>query len=320
MPNIKHAFASSIADGGDGTLVQPSNWNAEHALETYLDYPAWTDATSPSAPGVSASSASLRTYAETMAGKPHLEILSSFGRSAPLGRALWYGGIGVWSSSSGSGITNFGLPVSTTGTVTTPAASIGNLQSMARRVQITSASPAASAAGVRTNAAVCYGGGAAVSTGSPGGYFLAMTIGTPVIVASSTQGFAGLRNTTAVIAANTQADTLTTSIGFGFNAGASVWSFLSASAASPASMTSLTGFDVSASAWHTFYLWCPPATSGSCIYWEAHNLHTGAVSSGSVTSPIPAAASLLSLHTYIGSNGAGSKAIAFSVVYLETDW
>ncbi|MDP2168404.1 MAG: hypothetical protein Q8J64_08755 [Thermodesulfovibrionales bacterium] len=30
---IKHAFTSEVADGGDATLVRPSNWNAEHALD-----------------------------------------------------------------------------------------------------------------------------------------------------------------------------------------------------------------------------------------------------------------------------------------------
>jgi len=30
--SLKHAFTSGIADSGDVTLVQPSNWNAEHTL------------------------------------------------------------------------------------------------------------------------------------------------------------------------------------------------------------------------------------------------------------------------------------------------
>lgn len=30
--SLKHAFTSSVADSGDTTLVQPSNWNAEHTL------------------------------------------------------------------------------------------------------------------------------------------------------------------------------------------------------------------------------------------------------------------------------------------------
>jgi hypothetical protein len=31
--SLKHAFASAKADGADSTLVQPSNWNAEHSLQ-----------------------------------------------------------------------------------------------------------------------------------------------------------------------------------------------------------------------------------------------------------------------------------------------
>jgi len=30
--SLKHAFASLKSDGGDSTLIQPSNWNAEHVL------------------------------------------------------------------------------------------------------------------------------------------------------------------------------------------------------------------------------------------------------------------------------------------------
>jgi hypothetical protein len=30
VPDVKHAFTSGIADGGDATLVRPSNWNAAH--------------------------------------------------------------------------------------------------------------------------------------------------------------------------------------------------------------------------------------------------------------------------------------------------
>ena len=31
--SLKHAFTSPKTDGSDSTLVQPSNWNAEHSLQ-----------------------------------------------------------------------------------------------------------------------------------------------------------------------------------------------------------------------------------------------------------------------------------------------
>lgn len=35
--SLKHAFTSNVADSGDTTLVQPSNWNAEHSLTMAAD-------------------------------------------------------------------------------------------------------------------------------------------------------------------------------------------------------------------------------------------------------------------------------------------
>ena len=41
---ITHTFVSAIADGGDTSLVQPSNWNAAHAGSPI----AWTEVTGAS--------------------------------------------------------------------------------------------------------------------------------------------------------------------------------------------------------------------------------------------------------------------------------
>lgn len=314
MPNIKHSFTSAKSDGGDATLVKPSDWNAEHTLDSYLDFPE--QATEPSAPAAG----SLRVYSYDYANRDMIAVKGEFGWAYKLQPALFSNQVGVWASSSGTGITNFNLPVSTTGTVSTPAITFSNLQTQTRRTLITSASTASAGAGCRTNAAVCYGGGAAVSTGSPGGYFMATVVGTPLVVASSTAAFVGLRNTTAVIAAGTQTSALTTIVGFGFDRGATTWAVYNNDGSGTAASQALTGFDVSASAWHRFALYCPPANSGSAIYWRAENLHTGALSSGSLSTDIPNAASLLSLHAHISQNGAGSVSITFRTMYLETDY
>ncbi len=314
MPNIKHTFTSAKSDGGDSSLVRPSDWNAEHTLDSYLDFPV--QSTTPSAP----SAGSMRLYVTSMAERQLLTIQGSRGWDYRFQPALFENNVGIWASSSGTGIANFGLPVSNTGTVSTPAVSLGNLMSQSRRVQITSASTASSGAGTRTNAAVCYGGGAATSTGSPGGYFMSAFVGTPIVLAGSTSAFIGLRNTTSVIAAGTLTSALVNIVGFGFDRGATTWAFYNNDSSGTAASVALTGFDVSASAWHRFVVFCPPANSGSAIYWQAENLHTGALSAGSATTDIPNAASLLSLHAHISKNGAGSVAISFARVYLETDY
>lgn len=316
MPNIKHAFSSSVADGGDTSLVQPSNWNAEHSLETYLDFPAQT--TTPSAPTATGTA---RLYAGELATHPLMYVTGySEPDGYPIGPAIWYSNNGWWSGSGGASLNSLNMPNATVGTISNPAASIGNLQAMARRVQITSSSLAASQASVRNNQVVCHTGGAHASTGSPGGYFLAGTVGTPLVVASSTVGFFGLRPATGAPTVTTAPSTLLNSVGFGFHPADSTWSFWSASAGSPGASTALTGFDVSASAWHRFFIHNPPGVGGSVIYWQAMNVHTGAVSSGSVAGTIPVNASLLAVHYYIQSTGAGSKAISFSSIFLETEY
>ena len=30
--SLKHSFTSGVSDSGDASLVQPSNWNAEHSI------------------------------------------------------------------------------------------------------------------------------------------------------------------------------------------------------------------------------------------------------------------------------------------------
>lgn len=316
MPNIKHAFSSSVADGGNSSLVQPSNWNAEHTLDTYVDFPEQD--TAPSAPSAAGTT---RVFSMRVANHPLL-FTSGWGEEEgyALQPAMWYSNNSAWLSSTGTSIAQIGLPATTVGTVSTPAGSIGNLQSMARRFQVTSSSLAASQASVRTAAAVCHRGGAALSTGSPGGFFFTAKVGTPVIVAASTNAFVGLANSTGAATVTTQPAALTNAIGFGFGSGASVWSVYSASSASPSVGVSLAGFDVSASAWHQFYLHNPPGAGGSAVFWYAKNLHSGVVSSGSITSPLPTNASTLSVQTYIQSTGAGSKALAFAVVWLESEY
>lgn len=316
MPNIKHAYASSIADGGDTTLIQPSNWNAEHTVETYVDFPV--QATTPSAPSATGSA---RAYAMELAAHPFLAV-NGYAEDGgyPLAPALWYSNNGMWAASTGAGVTQLGLPATTVGTISTPAASIGNFQSMTRRAQITSSSLAASQASIRSGQGVCHRGGAVASTGSPGGFFFAGNVGTPVIVASSTLGFFGLTTGTGAPTVTTGPNQLLNAVGFGFTTGASVWSFWSASGASPGASVALTGFDVSASAWHRFYVHNPQGLGGSVIYWHAINAHSGATSSGSVSGTVPVSASVLAMHYYIQATGAGSKAISFSSIFLETEY
>ena len=66
---IKHAFTSAISDGADNTLVQPSDWNADHTgTNTHDHSDADNGGAVQSASTTAAGVAELATAAETTAG------------------------------------------------------------------------------------------------------------------------------------------------------------------------------------------------------------------------------------------------------------
>lgn len=86
--SITHAKVSAVSDGGDTSLVRPSDWNAAHAL------PAWTDWT----PTVKAGSTTLSWSGMTA-------------KYLDLGRVVfWYINSGSCTGGGSGNITITGLP------------------------------------------------------------------------------------------------------------------------------------------------------------------------------------------------------------------
>lgn len=98
MPNIKHAFVSAKADGADATLIQLSNWNAEHVVEDYLDYPALAGI--PAAPG-----SGLRSFARARAGRLLPHVIGPSGIDVALQPAFFANSIYLWLPGTGTTVT-----------------------------------------------------------------------------------------------------------------------------------------------------------------------------------------------------------------------
>ena len=101
MPNIKHAFASGKSDGVDATLVQPSNWNAEHVVDQYLDIP---DVVTPAAPA----SGKLRLFTKTRANRATLNSMGPLGIEVAYQPAFFGNTIMMWLPGATTGQTAFG--------------------------------------------------------------------------------------------------------------------------------------------------------------------------------------------------------------------
>jgi hypothetical protein len=80
---IKHAFTSGVADGGDASLVRPSNWNAAHTGDIL-----WSLITSDPAPAVAGTGylcdTTAAAFTVTLPAAPTVGDLIAFADAASL--------------------------------------------------------------------------------------------------------------------------------------------------------------------------------------------------------------------------------------------
>ena len=166
MPNIKHAFTSGKADGGDATLVQPSNWNAEHVIDQYVDYPAIN---TPSAP----SAGSMRTYARSRAGRMLPHIVGPAGIDVALQPALFGNTSYMWLAGTGTTVAiNWGTSwtarnAGTGAAQAHPTKASTNAMTSLNRATFGTGTTATGSSGIQSSALVAWRGNAA----GLGGFF-----------------------------------------------------------------------------------------------------------------------------------------------------
>lgn len=166
MPNIKHAFVSGKTDGGDATLVQPSNWNAEHAIEDYLDYPAVTSI--PAAP-----STGLRHFARSRAGRILPHVIGPSGVDVALQPTLFGNTTYMWLPGTGTTVsinwgTSFTARNSGTGAAQAhPTKASTNALTSLSRATFGTGTTATGTSGIQSSATVAWRGNAA----GLGGFF-----------------------------------------------------------------------------------------------------------------------------------------------------
>lgn len=101
MP-IKHRKTSAKPDGADATQVQPSDWNDDHDVEQFLDFPTLAAIPAPPAMG-------LRHFARSRAGRMLPHVIGPSGIDVALQPSLFGNSIALWTPSTGTTVsTNFG--------------------------------------------------------------------------------------------------------------------------------------------------------------------------------------------------------------------
>lgn len=310
MPNIKHAFTSAKSDGGDATLIQPSNWNAEHVVEQYLDYPANAIPAAPSA-------GTLRTFARSRAGRMLPHVIGPSGVDVALQPALFGNSICMWFPGTGTTVSiNFGVSFTArnngTGAAQAhPTRASTNAMTSLMRATFGTGTTATGASGIQSAAAVAWRGNAA----NLGGFFFFARFGIETLAADM-RAFVGLSANNATMAAD--ASTWANTVGLVKDSADSTWQIATRNASTLTKTA--TGCTVTAGQVLDFLMFAPP--NGSDVKFRLVDAVTGTVyvDDVSITSNIPVNTAFLFMQAHCQSvSGTTAKLLALNRMYCETD-
>lgn len=310
MPNIKHVFVSGKSDGGDATLVQPSNWNAEHVVDQYLDLP---DVATPAAP----SAGSLRYFARSQAGRILPAVIGPSGIDVNLQPALFRNSIYMWLPGTGTTVSiNWGTSWTarnsgTSAAQATPTKASTNAMTSLNRATFSTGTTATGTSGIQSAASVAWRGNAA----GLGGFFYFARFGVETYRADL-QLQVGLSSRNAALTADPSLDN--NSIALVKDAADTNW-FLATRNGTTTTKTA-TGLAVAAGTILDLLMFAPP--NGSNVTVRLVNAVDGTVYMDDVviTSTLPVNTTFLFAHAAVRSTtGTSAALLALNRIYVECD-
>lgn len=310
MPNVKHTFTSAKADGGDSTLVQPSNWNAEHVVDQYLDIP---DVVTPSAPSVG----TLRMFAKTRAARATLNSIGPSGIDVAYQPAFFGNTIIMWLPSATTAQTAIGATYTARNNGTgaaqdTPARASTNAMTSMARARFGTGTTATGASGTQTAAAVAWRGNGA----SLGGFFFNARFGVETLAADQ-RVFVGLSANNATMAAD--GSTWANTCGLVKDSADSTWQFATRNATTLTKTAS--GATVTTGQILDLYVFTPP-NNNATIYVRLVDVITGTIymDDVAITSNLPVNTTFMYMQAHTQSvSGTTAKLLAVNKMYLEQD-
>jgi len=310
MPNIKHTFVSAKTDGGDTTLVRPSNWNAEHTVDQYLDIP---DVATPAAPSVG----TLRLFAKTRAARATLNSIGPSGVDVAYQPAFFGNTVMMWLPSATTAQTAFGVTytarnVGTAAAQATPARASTNAMTSLSRATFGTGTTTTGASGTQTAATVAWRGNAA----GLGGFFFSARFGIETLAADQ-RAFVGLSANNAAMAAD--GSTWANTCGLVKDSADSTWQFATRNATTLTKTAS--GATVVAGQVLDLYIFAAPNNSAT-IYVRLTDAVTGTVymDDVAITTNLPVNTTFMYMQAQTQSvSGTTAKLLALNKMYLEQD-
>lgn len=310
MPNIKHAFTSAKSDGADATLVQPSNWNAEHVIDQYLDYPVGGIPATPSA-------GTLRTFARSRGGRVLPHVVGPSGIDTALQPALFGNTSYMWLAGTGTTVAiNWGTSwtarnAGTGAAQAHPTKASTNAMTSLNRATFGTGTTATGSSGIQTSASVAWRGNAA----NLGGWFFFARFGVETHEAAM-RYLVGLSALNAALAGEPSAQANT--VGIGKDAADANWQLIFRDGAAVTKVN--TGAAVTAGQILDFTMFAPP--NGSNVTCRLVDAVTGTVIVDNTvhTTNLPVNTTFLFAHAQCMSTvGTTAKLLALNRIYVETD-
>lgn len=310
MPNIKHAFTSAKSDGTDATLVQPSNWNAEHVVDQYLDYP--DQALVPAAP----SAGQMRFFARARGGRLLPHIIGPSGVDVALQPALFGNTIIIWAPSATTAQTAFGVTYTARNNGTgaaqdTPARASTNAMTSLSRARFGTGTTATGASGTQSASTVAWRGNAS----NLGGFFFFARFGIETL-ASDQRAFVGLSANNATMAAD--ASTWANTVGIAKDTGDSVWQIVQRNATTLTKTS--TGATVTTGQVLDMFMFAAPNSSSVTMRLVDAVTGTVYVDDVVINTTLPVNTTFLYMQAHTQSvTGTTAKFLSLNRMYLEQD-
>jgi hypothetical protein len=324
---IKHLLVSGKADGGDASLVQPSNWNSNHTIDSEVTFPVVATPATPAAGNFNLFGHALGNTRAMAA------VIGPSGMDYCLQPSLWRQKIGLWSP-PGSATTVpavFGITAWTAvGTATARTVATTNLFTRMRRLgYVTAATTAGTLASIRTAVAqFTTGTGAGL-----GGFFASFRFAaSDAATVSGVRQFVGFSATTTA-PTNVEPNTLLNCIGLAqLSTDATQMYIVYGGSAAQTAIALTTSFPpyvgtvgITTGVPYDFTIWCPPNSNG-VINWQLDRIDTGTSTGGTIA--IGTAGVTTPLNTTLLNpvawrcNNATALACGFDLInfYVETDY
>lgn len=313
---LKHTFVSAKTDGADATLVQPSNWNADHVV----DGDGLTMVADTSIPATPAAGYMVM-FGKLLAGGALPAYVGPNGLDSALQPFFGRNKIGIWSSNGYSTNipTSIGIgPVINTGTVTARSVAAGTFFAAAIRVGYVSTATAGSTAAARSDKGQYYRGNGA----GLGGFRVVIRFGcSDAATVADARSFAGLVSTTSALG-NVNPSSNTNIIGVGTDSTDTTLSIIHNDGAGTATKVALgANFPDHTLSVDMYELALFAAPNASEVGWQVTRLNTGDVATGTITTDLPSSTTLLAPQVW-RNNGTTALAVGIDLVggYFERDY